>query len=238
MEVDEQDSLSSKALGIFEDISGYDPKDSPSNGFEYLYQVICENSRIPKTTVATLDPSIYKKNQTVYVKECELVSVSQDLIPTQEWQRKQIQNFSGLRKDISELKKRWHKKKPLSEPVLPNDPENENSWLDFCCGSEPLLQTLFSIQQSGLDNLINYFSLWLEEGMIDFSHRTTIWLFSIFACLEEPLIPSTCANLRNIIRSAKEKRATLKNADDDLLIHLNLIICLAARYYKQIDLCD
>lgn len=235
---EEEDSLARKSLGIFEDISGYNPNECPTNGFEYLHQVICENSKLPQTVVADIDLDNFKTKQTVYVIENKQSSVNFSFLPSQEWQRLQIRDFTQLKEKVSRMKEIWSDKRRTEDIHVPDDINNEKYWVLFCQESPPLMQILFTIQQAGITKLLNFFSLWLTDQVIDFSQNTTVWLYSLFASLEEPLWPSTVSDIRDIVRMAREKRSQLESPKDDVLIPLNLIICIGARYFRQTDLCD
>lgn len=238
----DNDFLPSKAFDIFEDIGSYDPKESPSNGYEYLYQVIYESSKAPQTLVASIDTEKYKKNQTFYIQENKTETIDKGFLPTDEWQVKQLQHFKVVRNLIVDMRQNWKKRKlsgnDTSVNSVPEDLGKEDEWLKFCSETQPLLSILFSINQTGLDQLLNYFSMWLQENLMEFSHKTSMWLFSILACLEEPLPPNICANIRSIIRYAKQRRNSLKSTSDEVLVPLNVIICIAVKYFRQTDLGD
>lgn len=188
--------------------------------------------------------------------------------PSLVWQKAQIADFSQVRKQIalvsenkSEKKKicaNWSARLPLRDDVekwcrlcfgrlkpLPKrsiqqeescDSSEDESDDGGTSGSPPLLSILLQMDQHTVHKVLEYHINWFEAT--GFSATQGQWLYALLVCLEKPLTPETCSSLRSLARNCANLRATIETPDDPLLAPLNLLICLIARYFDQMDLAD
>ncbi|XP_071526696.1 gem-associated protein 2 isoform X2 [Panulirus ornatus] len=88
----------------------------------------------------------------------------------------------------------------------------------------------------GLQNLLEWHAQWLE--VLGFSEAQGRWFYALLACLEKPLTPESCSQIRDIASMCVQIRSSLTSSDHPHLPHLNVIICIVARYFNQEDLAD
>ncbi|XP_067009427.1 gem-associated protein 2 isoform X2 [Anabrus simplex] len=89
-----------------------------------------------------------------------------------------------------------------------------------------------------IEQLLEYHVDWLKNRS-ELSLQQGRWLFALLACLELPLVPETCSVLRTLARKCACIRAAVEEtADHPVVAPLNLLICLVARYFRQMDLAD
>lgn len=70
-------------------------------------------------------------------------------------------------------------------------------------------------------------------------YETGLWLYSLLAALQIPLHHDSHHILRDLCRKIAEIRSALKDdCAKDVVVPLNLIICLVARFFGQLDLAD
>lgn len=70
-------------------------------------------------------------------------------------------------------------------------------------------------------------------------HVTGIWIYAVLATLDYPLSPHICHCLRDLARLCAKVRSKITRVNDtSLFVHLNLIICIIGKYFKQFDLAD
>lgn len=103
----------------------------PQDGLEYLRRVKWEAAQFPKVRVANLDQAKLNKHQTPYMPNIPSVSVcSKDLLPSKDWEREFLADFSDLRMDLSSVEL-------LNDHQLKSLPSYKNKvlWEKFCFGS-------------------------------------------------------------------------------------------------------
>lgn len=103
----------------------------PEDGIEYLRRVKWEAAQFPKVRVANLDRKKLIKQQTSYMPNIPSVPVcSKDLLPSKDWEREFLADFSDLRMALSNVE--------LSKDhQLKSFPSYKNKvlWEKFCFGS-------------------------------------------------------------------------------------------------------
>lgn len=103
----------------------------PQDGIEYLRRVKWEAAQIPKVRVANLDRKKLNKQQTPYMPNIPSVPVcSKDLLPSKDWEREFLADFSDLRMALSNVELSNHHQ-------LKSFPSYKNKvlWEKFCFGS-------------------------------------------------------------------------------------------------------
>lgn len=150
------------------------------------------------------------------------------MLPSMSWQLETIKDFTKFRKFMSKELENY-----------PNSKKKDN--LAECLTGLPKLATVAALTQedkikvletilSQLNNIKKGKPMATVEG---------VWIYSILATLEIPLCPDTCHILREVARKCSQIRSSLeKSAVEKDYVTLNLIICLIARFYRQLDLAD
>ncbi|XP_051163433.1 gem-associated protein 2 [Leptopilina boulardi] len=214
---------------------------------EYINQVIVEARRCESVVVSEIDETKLKK-PTVNIKTLAGCTEAPAFLgPSLEWQKCQVDDFSKIRlyiarirDEIQTCKRKW--KPPAMK--LPNVGE-EKEWIKFLCdnndeGREILLPTLnvvLAINQPTIENVLEYLvDLVVEEKIIQFNVGR--WIYVFLVALELPVNPDICSCLRSLARICSIIRANKKTPDESEVNTLNLMICLVARYFRQLDLAD
>ncbi|XP_014851226.1 PREDICTED: gem-associated protein 2 isoform X2 [Poecilia mexicana] len=184
----------------------------PRNPQEYLRQVQLEASLCPDVVVAQIDPKKLKKTQTV--------NASPKLTDEEGWKRFCLGEKTYLGSSSSILTE------ADQEPAL-----------DYSkVGFPPLLSIVSRFNQSMVLMLLDILISWFEER--EFVPQLGRWLYALLACLEKPLLPEAHSSIRQLARRCAHLRSTMNSQEDEDLPALNLLICLVARYFEQVDLAD
>lgn len=157
------------------------------------------------------------------------------LLPTDDWLRIQTESFQRLREKVAKLRKSY---KTVDENRLPDD-EDSLAWYNYCEANSPLLSTMFQIQQRTLEKLIEHQSNWLTEDLTVYKEKSewiTSWIYSALACLHLPLEPNMHSILREIAKTCIRLRNQMDGDSENSVTPLNLIICIVARNFNQLDL--
>uniref|UniRef100_G3MNT0 Gem-associated protein 2 n=1 Tax=Amblyomma maculatum TaxID=34609 RepID=G3MNT0_AMBMU len=219
----------------------YDLELPPTTANEYLRRVQIEASSCPDVVVANLDTSKFLGKQTVtFSNSNDCPPPPEGYAPSREWQRKQVYSFHVTRQKIAKRKavlKQNNEKCPVRLPRI----EDKDRWKAICCGSassgiHPLVSIVTTIQQQKIEAIISYSTQWIEED--GFCASMGKWLYALLACVEKPLHPDICSNIRALARACAAARRKLTSKEDPNLAPLNLIICLIASYFSQTDLAD
>ncbi|KAJ7564202.1 hypothetical protein O6H91_02G006800 [Diphasiastrum complanatum] len=114
-------------------VSGEPDFDSgpPEDGLEYLRRVRWEAAQCPKIKVAKIAPEKLTRHQTHYLPDIpEIPGCDANLLPSKEWEREFLSDFSKLRTNLLNLSQQ-------SGCALESLPHfrNENAWKVFCLGS-------------------------------------------------------------------------------------------------------
>ncbi|XP_045595473.1 gem-associated protein 2 [Procambarus clarkii] len=249
------DTLLSQALPTTKVPNDYNPAIPPASAEEYLRHVVWEAKQCQEVVTVDLDRKKLKKLGSIVKKEVK-ASAPNGYAPSSETQQELLAAFSKLRTQIANL--RTSKQIPPSPIPLPGL-KNHEEWCKLCFGNsfqlallkqankdaappplvegqQPLMSIVLNIKQRGLQNLLEWHSQWLE--VLGFSEPQGRWFYALLACLEKPLTPESCSQIRHIARMCAQIRSALKSSEHPHLPHLNVIICIVARYFNQEDLAD
>ncbi|KAL0969711.1 hypothetical protein UPYG_G00231210 [Umbra pygmaea] len=243
-----------------ETAEGFNLNEPPRNPQEYLRQVQLEASLCPDVVVAKIDPKKLRKKQTVNVSLTGCHVAPKGFSPDLKWQRQQVSNFSEIRRSISKHRQHWSGQ-ALDDNVLIPQQDAEEQWKKFCLGENiylnsptpdsgaedpgldyvkvgfpPFLSIVSRFNQATVSAVLEYLINWFEEN--EFVPQLGRWLYALLACLEKPLLPEAHSLIRQLARRSSEVRVNLESQEDERLSPLNLMICLVARYFDQIDLAD
>ena len=103
----------------------------------------------------------------------------------------------------------------------------------------PLLHIISEFRQTQVTKLIEYIVDWCElTGEVDTNQA--LWIYSLMAAVEKPLHPDVQSALRSVVLVCSNQRMNLCQDESTTkdFSHLNLIICLVAKYFGQADLSD
>ncbi|XP_047501510.1 gem-associated protein 2-like [Penaeus chinensis] len=249
------ENLLSQALPVTAIPKDFDPSVPPLSAEQYLQHVVWEARQCQDVVTVELDKKKIRKQGPVIKKNVK-ATAPHGYAPNATTQRELLASFSELRSQIATIRSsKQIPKCPVKLPGLKNSEE----WCRFCFGNsfqlallnqankdtpkpklveghQPLLSILLNIPQKGLENLLEWHAQWLE--VLGFSEAQGRWFYSILACLEKPLIPESCSQIRHIARICASIRAKLDSPDHPDLAQLNVIICIVARYFSQEDLAD
>ncbi|XP_006632205.2 gem-associated protein 2 [Lepisosteus oculatus] len=244
------------------DTEDIDPNVPPTNPQEYLRQVQLEAAMCPDVVVAQIDPNKLKKKQTVNISLSGCQPAPEGLAPSLRWQQQQVGSFSDVRQRVNKHRQHW-KEQSLDDNVIMPKAGDEEGWKKFCLGENvyferprtqdpiesdspsidyvkvgfpPLLSIVSRFSQVLVTTVLEYLINWFGER--EFCPELGRWLYALLACIEKPLIPEAHSLLRQLARQCSEVRARIESQEDENLWALNLLICLVARYFEQIDLAD
>uniref|UniRef100_A0A3Q2PZD8 Gem-associated protein 2 n=1 Tax=Fundulus heteroclitus TaxID=8078 RepID=A0A3Q2PZD8_FUNHE len=211
----------------------------PRNPQEYLRQVQLEASLCPDVVVAQIDPKKLKKKQTVNVSVAGCLAAPVGFSPSLSWQQRQVSRFSDVRQSITKNRTHWSNH-TLDDNVRLPKLTDEEGWKRFCLGEK----TYPDPSASGLTDEDQEPAL--DYSKVGFPPLLSIvsrfnqgrWLYALLACLEKPLLPEAHSSIRQLARRCAQVRSTMNSQWDDNLPALNLLICLVARYFEQVDLAD
>ncbi|XP_071526695.1 gem-associated protein 2 isoform X1 [Panulirus ornatus] len=249
------DTLMSQALPTTKIPDNFDPSFPPASAEEYLQHVVWEARNCQEVVTVNVDRQKLKKPGNI-IKKLVKATAPQGYAPSSETQQELLAAFSKLRSQITNL--RTSKQIPPSPVPLPRIKDREE-WCKLCFGNsfqlallkhssndaakpplvegqQPLLSIVLNIKQRGLQNLLEWHAQWLE--VLGFSEAQGRWFYALLACLEKPLTPESCSQIRDIASMCVQIRSSLTSSDHPHLPHLNVIICIVARYFNQEDLAD
>lgn len=244
---------------IEEDQTPLQPGQPPANAIQYLRLVQTEAKQLDDVVVVRIDESKVKKQTVVYKAE---EKPSSSLSPSREWKDCQVKDFGDLRFELAKLLDDC----PVSTVELPQK-KSEGGWCVFCLGTEfarrvpslcdqkqvkdgdvvagnpPLTRYICAMNQMTVETVLEYHVNWLNcvDGFSDEQGR---WLYALLVRLGTPLTPDMCSLLRTLARTCAQKRDELACQDEAgvkcqaLVTSLNLLICLVALYFRQLDLED
>lgn len=244
------------------DESEYRPNTYPTSAEEYIKQVHMEARRCEDVMIAHVCPTKFQR-QTVKISNstgCQPPPTG--YAPSLEWQQQQSASFSELRRKMARWKARSKKLNNLQSPEMP-DTDDDVNWCRLCFGNQfqqrllarqesgikgnitdtendqgmpPVLSVLTAMSQSCVEAVLEYHVQWME--VTGFSDQQGRWFYALLTCLEKPLTPEICSLLRTLARQCWNLRAILDSSSHPHLRQLNLLICLVARYFDQLDLAD
>ncbi|XP_074645173.1 gem-associated protein 2-like [Tubulanus polymorphus] len=259
-DIDDSSSLLGRAAFPIEpadDDEDYDLDIPPTSGQQYLKRVLLEAQSIPGVVVARVDPASLKKPTITIPKVNDCPAPPQGFAPSLLWQHQQTADFSNIRQMIVHFKATNKNVKPNKN--LPHK-ENAEEWCRLCFGrlivkngtnlvnespqssaqladgTPPLMSIVAAMNQPTVLRVLEYHLKWLEAT--GFTEQQGRWFYALLASLEKPLIPEACSIIRSLARMCAHLRTALSGPEDPKLVHLNLLVCLVARYFDQMDLAD
>ncbi|XP_015189260.1 PREDICTED: gem-associated protein 2 [Polistes dominula] len=230
-----------------ENIEDIDLKQPPKSGEDYIKRVILEAKQYADTVVADINPDLFKKPTISIHHLSGCIEAPSSLIPTIEWQERQVQNFKDLKLYViqmqDKIKSSKHNRK-LQKTQLPHI-DNQEDWITYCSkessddieNHSPTLTTVISMKQPLIEQVLEYLIEYVQtQGKLSF--KIGQWLYALLVVLHLPLNPDTCSCLRSLARTCSVIRANSKKLEEHEIGALNLFICLVAKYYRQMDLAD
>lgn len=164
---------------------------------------------------------------------CE--TAPETILPTLEWQNKQIAEFSAFRLYLENLRSN------IPEKFLTSTYQGREYICRQLAANKPKTTDIISYNQNHIAKLLELHIEWMDdvkkgEGI---SEETGAWLYGLLARLETPLSPERCHVIRELARKCSEIRGGLnEGCAKEYYEPLNLFICLVARYFYQYDLID
>uniref|UniRef100_A0A1B0CZE5 Gem-associated protein 2 n=1 Tax=Phlebotomus papatasi TaxID=29031 RepID=A0A1B0CZE5_PHLPP len=236
------ESLQQVALAVPPIGANFDPDTPPETGEQYLQQVIYERTqRVPEVVYNHHDrPPDRVGVSWEAVGNTSITSTApEDLLPTKEWCEIQCETFRELQARISSI--RISKKLPVNLPSIPGYCPSE--WLDFCSHQAPHLKYMIQISQAQLEELLHNFVEWSQEEKANLCESSgdswlAQWIYATLACLHQPLEPSIHFCLRQIARICIAARNSITSESILQATPLNLIICIIAKVFGQVDLME
>lgn len=106
-------------------------------------------------------------------------------------------------------------------------------------GHQPLLHIISQLRQVVIVRLLEYHVDWAEVTE-EVTPEQAVWIYSLMGSVEKPLHPDVESSLRSLVLICSKQRSVIiaSNLTPDAICHLNLIICLVAKYFGQADLAD
>ena len=92
---------------------------------------------------------------------------------------------------------------------------------------------VFHFSQRGIENLLEWHAQWLE--VLGFSEAQGRWFYALLACLEKPLTPESCSQIRHIAMMCAKIRASLVSVPLSHLLYLLLRMFYAFSIFLFID---
>ena len=103
-------------------------------------------------------------------------------------------------------------------------------------GQQPLLNIITQLKPSQITRLIEWHAEWAETLESVDIHQA-LWFYVLLSSVSKPLHPDTESSMRSfVIQCSKQRNDIVKSSVK--FSHLNLIICLVAKYFGQADLAD
>lgn len=293
---DAEEELLSKALYVEnsnETSVPYDPSKPPATAEEYLKSVMHEAKHLEGVAIAKNANKLTSNKVQVAVREKANIKHSKSILPTKEWQNKQVKDFSETRTMFA------RHVATVQKPGVPNKKRhklpsktNEQGWCCYCFGKDfwstivkaqkdgdesesasedestndhnkpstvfnditegqkPETSIITQLKQTEVVALLDFQISWVElVGMI--REDQGLWLYSLMAHLDKPPHADVTSSMRSLVLACSRQRkqiyesenldAKVEEGDNSMpkmTIHLNLIICLVARYFEQKDLAD
>lgn len=121
----------------------------------------------------------------------------------------------------------------------PDDDVDDDGWKEFCQQTKPLTSVMLGIHQRTLEKLLEHQSNWLVDDLKWFQDNLEWifpWIYSSLACLRLPLEPNVHNSLRQMTKICILLRNKFTCNDVNIVLPLNLIICIVSQNFNQLDL--
>jgi len=228
---DSDEEIRKPAIPFEDDGKPIDETQAPVTGVDYLRRVHREAKKCAKVCVADI-PDSKLRPITREIPADDKVPPPEGFHPTLEWQLARVAHFSGIRQRFALYKAEY----TCSERTL-KKVESKADWFSHIHEEArlPLVSVVAGLSGKQVLNILEYHIEWIRA---EFSWHHGLWIFSMLVALEKPLSPHACDIIRSLARSASKVRAGLDISKEKDMSSLNLIVCLIARYFSQMDLCD
>ncbi|WVZ61356.1 hypothetical protein U9M48_011251 [Paspalum notatum var. saurae] len=198
----------------------------PLDGFEYIRRVRWEANQIPRVTVAKIDLTAARKEQTPYMPEIpDIPKCSPDLCASKQWEDAFVTDFTKTRLIFSELDSSDEPsgvKKVSLKPGTSSEPQTDPTLT--------MLRNMDAVSRAA--TLRNYIDM--IQSLDALSRNNCLWLFALCAAIESPLDAETCASLRSMLRKCATILAA-KTAMDDEVAMLSILMTISGRYFGQYE---
>lgn len=226
-------SLKKPALYVEDPPANFDPYKVQTDGHSYIHQVRWEASRCEDVVTVPFEGKSFERTVVNVLPDCQ--AIPSQFLPDISWQNQVIEYFKDVRcKVIKCMDSHVRSVQPLPKTA------NEKLWHEICVNGStaPLTRSVAEMHSSLVDCLLEYNVEWLQEQKI-LSPAQGQWIYALLARVDEPLCPDTCSTLRSLARECAKVRAqiVLGSSEPDVTPY-NLIICLVANYFRQMDLAD
>ncbi|XP_068641513.1 uncharacterized protein [Aristolochia californica] len=207
----------------------------PQDGLEYLRRVRWEAAQIPKVKVAKVCSTKPNKEQTPYMPSIpEIEPCPQHLMPSEQWEKSFLEDFSLLRLVLSELEISRDNHLHLAPPVSSGE-EACKADIDVLAKSKnvPTLSSILKMDViSRASKLRNHIGLFETANTL--SRDNCLWIFSLCAVLDTPLDADMSASFRFLLRKCSSLRAKRLEYDDEVVM-LNMLVTIAGKYFGQAE---
>lgn len=205
----------------------------PADGLDYLLRVRREAQQCKAVVVANNVPpprSVVPMDITAFTT----AAAPPGMAPSPEWEQHFVAQFNLLREKLAN--------EPLPKSSHGSDfpePKNSEAWRTFCCSAPPSESDVLRLDHVGLvrvlANLTVPFCSTVSRSKPQVSQleRQSQWLYALLAKLDLPLDADTSANLRELLRAYCIARASLDSPQNPALPHINIIITILAKVFKQ-----
>lgn len=210
----------------------------PMTGEEYLFMVREERNRLPKVATANLKSKVQKHISDLLPNHEEANCLSM-FAPEEQWQQQVLQVFSKDRETWSTQFETEEFEWIADIPAI-ND---EIAWKNYIYGSEGQVEPSFEIFSElghiAKMRLILYHHRWLEASATISINQYT-WIYCLLVNTLEGLSAEDMSIIRALTRSCISLRNRVANSsaeiDWDMVSHLNVIITIVGKYFRQTDL--
>ena len=163
-------------------------------------------------------------------QEEEFVKAPSRMLPSDEWQKSAVDDFTKLRNFLVSK----FEENECSSSIQKYQVQRILTEL-------PKFSTVHNVSQSSklkiLELMLDRMDT-IEKGET-ITYEIGIWLYTTLATLLIPLEPNAYHLLREVARKCSKIRSNLEpDSTTDKYVPLNLIICIIARYFNQLDLSD
>merc|ERR1712168_643291 len=171
-----KEELMPKAFIIDGTVEDIDMEKPPASGFEFLLRVQKEADSIQDVVVADFNYDMYRSNQTVVIGDAKLHPAPKGFAPSQEWQRRQIEEFSHVRLHFCKYRSQI-KPNARNKPRFPPRTEPEK-WCKFRFGKIIPMRYETEVRES-----------WLPDKKVeDIDHSGNPPYMNIIVHLDQPTI--------------------------------------------------
>jgi len=155
-------------------------------------------------------------------------------------------------KVVAEAKKKIEEEEGETIEDTPENSHNKPSsaFNDMAEGQAPLTSIITQLKHTEIVSLLDFQIEWIELIGIKIEDQG-LWIYALMTSLEKPPHPDVTSSLRSLaLACSRQRKDIFESPSKDIvraedqatwpkfISHLNLIICLVARYFDQADLAD